>query len=707
MKLSLHQWIIGFSILLSSFPLLFAQTTLFEQTSGYRGGELFDFTIRNNTLYAISLEGVIRSEDAGNNWQLVLDLPLDEAYYDNTLRNQLVANDSIIFVFYRDYSNNAITPFFKQSTDNGTSWSAIMLPEDIHINNMDINNRYLYINNGKYYADLQAPILSFQEEEEPALTGKHRFYQGDYTFIYNFDSLYFSNDNINWIYKPMPITTPCGSGINLTTIGQDLYIVIRCNLFKTTLTADTTYIALETDFLSRRIASYDYYLYYKKANKLLEINTITDDTFQIQGSTFDFFDKMLFTNEYAFVKRDGLDIPSIIDIDYQPIVRFHRFSNIQPSGIDIIRSSLDRENSYKLVVINNELFCCNVQGLHRYNEEENEWSFVETPFFQVTDISWNEGYYYLANRASVYRTSSFEDWEAMYLENGALRYMLPYNETMLFFGIAYLTAYNETNGVWTINETANMGNGGTYSGLGSIFPPVVCNDTLVMMGYEGLLYSADTGHTWEHFNNTIQSHYGFPNGDNVYYFKRYLSSTNLAHISFVKKNKHAPISSDDYITIYNDTYYGSEPSFYFYFLKSNELLFFSIPNVGILYSNDDGLTWQMLNNDIFSLQVNSIAATNDYIYFASKQHGVRRLKKDVITTDAEIIPNPALNIFPNPAKNLLQFSNLQSGEIYDLTGRAVLQFNYQQNIDISQLQTGLYFIKFEDKYHSIRTFVKQ
>ena len=56
----------------------------------------------------------------------------------------------------------------------------------------------------------------------------------------------------------------------------------------------------------------------------------------------------------------------------------------------------------------------------------------------------------------------------------------------------------------------------------------------------------------------------------------------------------------------------------------------------------------------------------------------------------------AIAIYPNPVSNTLHIeSEIQNGQvsIYDLTGRKVLQGEYQPNISVSHLNNGLYFIQ--------------
>ena len=56
----------------------------------------------------------------------------------------------------------------------------------------------------------------------------------------------------------------------------------------------------------------------------------------------------------------------------------------------------------------------------------------------------------------------------------------------------------------------------------------------------------------------------------------------------------------------------------------------------------------------------------------------------------------ALTVYPNPASSTLHIeSEIQSGQVsvYDLTGRKVLQGEYQPNISVGHLNDGLYFIQ--------------
>ena len=52
-----------------------------------------------------------------------------------------------------------------------------------------------------------------------------------------------------------------------------------------------------------------------------------------------------------------------------------------------------------------------------------------------------------------------------------------------------------------------------------------------------------------------------------------------------------------------------------------------------------------------------------------------------------------IKIYPNPAKNTLRINGVySSATIYDVFGKVVLNSDYQNNIDVAELNNGIYFI---------------
>lgn len=684
-----------------------SQEVTFETTNGYYGGQLFELAAGGNSLYALSLDGVIRSEDGGEEWSIVLDLPVDEGFYSNTVYNELVANDSVVVVSYLEEEDGEINRIVRRSTDNGESWETLPVPDGVSSRLVGINNNFLFTYS--HYLDLNDPTYTFYPKTEPLYTGVRRHYQNDYAVVYNQDSLCFSADNIQWTCKLMPVTAPASGGTSVALVDNELYVSFRSNLFKTLLTDDSDYITLLDDYLNGRIASKGESLYIKRrgSDLLLEVNMETLSTNWIQGSTFDFLDEMVFTNEFGFVKTYVLG-PVHYDIHYHPILRFERFTHVFADDIALIRSSLNRENTYKLVNVNDNLFACSVGGLFRYSEDENLWTFIETPFYQVKNISWNAGHYYLVDGSETYRTADFENWEQLFIIDSDIYTMLPYGETMLFLGSITMSAHNEEEGAWTVNEIADFGNGGTYPYQFALVPASICNDTIVAYSNGDMYYSPDGGESWEMFFDDFQSHLGFVEGENVYYFKYHFDIIdNIVQIYFAKKSKHTRVLLSDYESVYEGPFIYSEANLIdFRFMKSDEFLFYTHPGVGVVYSNDDGENWNLLTNELAFMFVTSMAATEDYFYFASKRHGIRRMGKDLITEIAKISQPSDLRVFPNPATTVLWFSENSSGRIYDITGKYISDFKNKNFIDIADLAIGLYLVRFDNAQLPTRVFVK-
>ena len=64
-----------------------------------------------------------------------------------------------------------------------------------------------------------------------------------------------------------------------------------------------------------------------------------------------------------------------------------------------------------------------------------------------------------------------------------------------------------------------------------------------------------------------------------------------------------------------------------------------------------------------------------------------------------------LKIYPNPVQSFINISGGQSENkslvlIYDITGRLVLKASHRPSLDVSELESGLYFLKLGDQTQS-------
>ena len=122
--------------------------------------------------------------------------------------------------------------------------------------------------------------------------------------------------------------------------------------------------------------------------------------------------------------------------------------------------------------------------------------------------------------------------------------------------------------------------------------------------------------------------------------------------------------------------------------------------IKIQNSQTDG-SWEQLTFD-FSSQIGSTynrlviipdfaeRTQNNVSYFDQLSFGVTAGLNDNIFN--------AVNIYPNPAKDVVQFSKnsneLLDIEIFDTLGKSLMKFkNVQDEVNISTLGTGIYFVK--------------
>nr|WP_321235533.1 T9SS type A sorting domain-containing protein [uncultured Psychroserpens sp.] len=88
------------------------------------------------------------------------------------------------------------------------------------------------------------------------------------------------------------------------------------------------------------------------------------------------------------------------------------------------------------------------------------------------------------------------------------------------------------------------------------------------------------------------------------------------------------------------------------------------------------------------------------------------LENQLETLSVDDVVTQNLSIYPNPAKNVLNFNGMTSEtlnlEVYDILGKSIIKTTIEQNgsLDISELKSGLYIIKFEN-INSAYKFVKE
>ncbi len=122
----------------------------------------------------------------------------------------------------------------------------------------------------------------------------------------------------------------------------------------------------------------------------------------------------------------------------------------------------------------------------------------------------------------------------------------------------------------------------------------------------------------------------------------------------------------------------------------------------VITKGSDYIELGAITNDGSEVIIDSsdfIDATGTYYisYNATDSNG--NMADEVIRTVIVNNPSPILEVFPNPTSNyirVLNFSNLESLEIYNLTGKKIHHFNQEQlqeYIKVDHLQEGIYLLR--------------
>jgi hypothetical protein len=136
---------------------------------------------------------------------------------------------------------------------------------------------------------------------------------------------------------------------------------------------------------------------------------------------------------------------------------------------------------------------------------------------------------------------------------------------------------------------------------------------------------------------------------------------------------------------------------------------------GLFLSTDNGSSWTGVNNGLSGsgLSVNEIAISGSYI-FAGTYNGIwkRALSEIGVITGINKTETSNVKIYPNPSNNFLVVNGLTETakvSIYDSQGKLIMIKNiFENQIDISNLKTGIYTIKFKDKTGTLSMrFIKQ
>lgn len=97
----------------------------------------------------------------------------------------------------------------------------------------------------------------------------------------------------------------------------------------------------------------------------------------------------------------------------------------------------------------------------------------------------------------------------------------------------------------------------------------------------------------------------------------------------------------------------------------------------IAYTKQEGF----FKMGIQDITVSKGAAAQPATAPCSEQTGIKNLKAS------------ELKFYPNPAQNEISFNEAKTGEIVNIAGKQVIEFNNTQRVNIQSLKAGIYFVK--------------
>ena len=121
-------------------------------------------------------------------------------------------------------------------------------------------------------------------------------------------------------------------------------------------------------------------------------------------------------------------------------------------------------------------------------------------------------------------------------------------------------------------------------------------------------------------------------------------------------------------------------------------------------------------NFVISSYVDELSGDNTEAPNGDTDFWILKIDKNTLSTLTINVVNNLIVLYPNPAKDKINISlsntlNSVTAKVYDVTGKLILSKNLnsaESQIDISQLQTGIYFIKIETENASTtKRFIKQ
>jgi photosystem II stability/assembly factor-like uncharacterized protein len=662
--------------LLSNALPTFAQWQSLNGPSGDGATEMVQI---GNRLLIGTYNGVFRSDDQGNNWQLS----------GEALRNipivGLVRQGTAIFAFSEVGSR-----LFRSDTD-GNSWTEIPtsgLPAAT-FHQMVVTDDALFISFPSLYrstdggstwsaVNIPGPLVYYYTKMIP---------QGNTLYVMApFNGLYYSDNNgLSWTNIAMGLP-----GLpNAATVKDD-----------------------------RIIVAYNTSNGFKIARSTNQGNSWTTDTNVFQWN----IDCMASDNQFAYlvsglsVWRSSLTGNSWTSIAGQNAAPFTALTNV---SIPL---------RMKLYTFNNQLFACAQSGLYRSMNSGQTWLelsngllnagiqrviangntlFVNanTGLYKYTNQNWQvqtgnptpETYIYSISNVNnaVYAGAQYRLWSSTDNGQSWQNSAPPFNDYTDVVANGDYMIVGSSNGIYRTNnngiswEEANQGM--SYIDIDvTVNPFIRCllsdGDTVWAASLDRLYYSINRGQNWQVIDEVSGAYRLYKHQGNIFrvQYNKVLRSSdgglNWFVMDFQTSNR---ISS---MAFTEDTWYAGALG-------------------GVLASNDQGQHWTLINQDFPPrLSIRDLLIFNGQMYAGTSSEGVWKLSLSPVSNKEPIPQEQLYQIYPNPIKEkatlLLPTDASYSLSIFNGAGQ-LQRFDVvkgpQVEIDRNRLTPGMYLLQISSK----------
>ena len=379
----------------------------------------------------------------------------------------------------------------------------------------------------------------------------------------------------------------------------------------------------------------------------------------------------------------------------------------------------DSTYKHNLSFHNNDIYCLATPGpymsdtqhyLYKSDDYGNSWTmlnYFEHTMNFIDFVSLNDSCHISIGKHQIERTSDCFDSVQYVMQNQQL-----YPTTIKIANDSTILIYNKgtvfsSHNQFTTWDTLTIQNGSVSKGSYASDDINIVNDSIwfIFMEYDqSIIKTSNAGQSWNIIKDFSSNNYYAP----VFLIDFYSPNDGLIMIDDSLYITHNGASSLNKIfQLPNNIGFQEIKAFpNGTFLLLNLDATFPIQESALYLSKDFGNSWdtikfQFTDND----GVVNLFPQSDSLIFATTFKGkLIKINLKTLSIQAIHLPNNDISVYPNPTSKLLNIENpnLKNGtfQIIDIQSKLIIKGRYTKpkfNINISNLKSGIYFIKVQDK----------